>query len=74
MKYKTEEQLRERMKTLGTVCLGLCSTSHGDDVCIGCGRTYQEVVDWNKVGDEGKEKIVQRLISTFVGSEKDATS
>lgn len=43
-------------------CVGICSaTALGDEVCIGCGRTFQEVIDWNTYSDEQKIAINQRL-------------
>ncbi|MFG6448069.1 DUF3717 domain-containing protein [Roseateles sp. BYS180W] len=27
-------------------CIAICSTSQGDDLCKGCGRTFDEVQDW----------------------------
>ena len=27
-------------------CIAICSTSQGDDICKGCGRTIFEVQDW----------------------------
>lgn len=32
--------------TPDTPCIAICSTSQGDAVCKGCGRTEQEVQDW----------------------------
>lgn len=43
-------------------CVGVCSTTFGDDVCYGCRRTYQEVIDWNKLSDEEKDVINRRLM------------
>lgn len=43
-------------------CIGVCSaTALGDEICIGCGRTFQEVIDWNTYSDEQKIAINQRL-------------
>lgn len=42
-------------------CVGICSTSLGDEICIGCGRTFEEVHAWNTLTDEEKIKINQRL-------------
>ena len=42
-------------------CLGICSTSLGDEVCVGCGRTFDEVRLWNTYSDEEKAAINQRL-------------
>ncbi len=32
--------------TPDTPCIAICSTSQGDDVCKGCGRTFYEVQHW----------------------------
>lgn len=43
-------------------CIGICSTTNvGDDVCRGCGRTAQEVIDWNSYPDHKKIEINERL-------------
>ncbi len=43
-------------------CVGICSaTSLGDAVCIGCGRTFDEVRLWNTFSDEKKIEVNQRL-------------
>jgi hypothetical protein len=43
-------------------CIGICSTTNlGDDVCIGCGRTAIEVIEWNTYSDQKKIAINQRL-------------
>ena len=31
-----------------TPCLGICSTTYGDNVCKGCKRFVHEVISWNK--------------------------
>lgn len=44
-------------------CVGICSTSNvGDDVCIGCGRTAMEVIEWNTYTDLKKIEINERLL------------
>ena len=46
-------------------CVGICSaTALGDEICIGCGRTFEEVRLWNTFTDEQKIAINQRLEST----------
>ena len=43
-------------------CVGICSaTALGDDVCIGCGRSFDEVRLWNTYTDEEKMAINARL-------------
>jgi predicted Fe-S protein YdhL (DUF1289 family) len=42
-------------------CIGICSTTYGDDFCMGCGRSFDEVNNWNKMNDAEKIVINQRL-------------
>jgi uncharacterized protein len=42
-------------------CIAICSTSQGDNVCRGCGRTFQEVCKWLEMTDEEKEKVWVRI-------------
>jgi len=32
--------------TPDTPCIAICSTSQGDELCKGCGRTFEEVQLW----------------------------
>jgi len=40
-----------------TPCLGICSTTYGDNVCKGCKRYVHEVIDWNKFNSQEKELV-----------------
>jgi predicted Fe-S protein YdhL (DUF1289 family) len=43
-------------------CVGICSaTALGDEICIGCHRTFDEVRLWNTLLDEEKVRINKRL-------------
>jgi len=43
-------------------CVGICSaTALGDPVCLGCGRTFDEVIQWNQLSDDEKITINKRL-------------
>lgn len=44
-------------------CIGFCSTSFGDDWCVGCGRSAQEVIGWITYDDATKESIWKRVES-----------
>jgi len=44
-----------------TPCIGICSTVYGDEICRGCQRTYQEVIQWNALSEEEKLKILKRI-------------
>ncbi|MBS4099051.1 MAG: DUF1289 domain-containing protein [Sulfuricella sp.] len=42
-------------------CIGHCSTSLGDAVCRGCGRTAEEVDRWLLLDDQEKHAIWDRV-------------
>jgi len=42
-------------------CVGICSTAIGDEICIGCGRSFNEVNQWNTLSDKEKHAINRRL-------------
>lgn len=45
-----------------TPCVGICSaTALGDPICVGCGRTFDEVINWNTYTDEHKISINKRI-------------
>ena len=44
-----------------TPCLGICSTTYGDNVCKGCKRFAHEVINWNKYTIAQKELVNSRL-------------
>lgn len=44
-------------------CIAICSTSQGDDVCKGCGRTFDEVCLWLEMTDAEKEAVWMRIES-----------
>jgi len=47
-----------------TPCIGVCSaTALGDEICIGCGRTFNEVIEWNTYSDEQKILINKRILA-----------
>lgn len=53
----------------GTPCIGVCSTTIGDLVCRGCGRTVEEIRDW--VSLERLERVsVNEKAKKRVGHER----
>ena len=48
-------------KRSATPCLGICSTTFGDEVCKGCKRFSHEVVSWTKYSLEEREIINNRI-------------
>jgi predicted Fe-S protein YdhL (DUF1289 family) len=59
MKVNGEREIHD------TPCIGKCSTTNlGDDICVGCGRTAEEVIEWNGYSRAQKTSINQRLQGT----------
>ena len=50
-------------KKTRTPCVGICSTTYGDEICRGCKRFYFEVINWNKYDEDEKVAIWTRLES-----------
>jgi len=42
-------------------CIAICSTSQGDDVCKGCGRTFDEVQHWTSMSPAQKRSTWRRI-------------
>lgn len=47
--------------TPDTPCIAICSTSQGDDVCKGCGRTFAEVQYWTEMDAPQKRATWRRI-------------
>ena len=50
-----------RKKRSSTPCLGICTTTFGDEVCKRCKRFAHEIVSWTKYSPEEREIINLRL-------------
>tara|TARA_X000000368_G_scaffold401351_1_gene374156 strand:+ start:111 stop:572 length:462 start_codon:yes stop_codon:yes gene_type:complete len=48
-------------RKIKTPCVGICSTTYGDEVCRGCKRFQHEVIQWNSYSDQQKEIVWNRL-------------
>lgn len=47
--------------TPDTPCIAICSTSQGDAVCKGCGRSFEEVQHWTDMSPAGKRATWRRI-------------
>lgn len=47
--------------TPDTPCIAICSTSQGDDVCKGCGRSFDEVQGWPGMTPAEKRRVWRRI-------------
>lgn len=47
--------------TPDTPCIAICSTSQGDEMCKGCGRTFEEVQRWPEMSPGAKRSTWRRI-------------
>ena len=47
--------------TPDTPCIAICSTSQGDAVCKGCGRSFEEVQHWPEMSPAQKRQTWRRI-------------
>lgn len=47
--------------TPDTPCIAICSTSQGDEMCKGCGRTFEEVQRWTEMAPADKRATWRRI-------------
>lgn len=47
--------------TPDTPCIAICSTSQGDAVCKGCGRSFDEVQHWLELSPGSKRAVWRRI-------------
>ena len=61
-RYNARMDVSGKKNLTDSPCVGICSaTALGDEICIGCGRSFDEVRLWNTLTDEEKVAINQRL-------------
>ncbi len=47
--------------TVDAPCIAICSTSQGDELCKGCGRTFEEVQNWPAMSPFDKRSTWRRI-------------
>lgn len=47
--------------TVDTPCIAICSTSQGDALCKGCGRSFEEVRNWTDMSPGAKRAVWRRI-------------
>ena len=43
-----------------TPCIGTCKIDQ-HEVCIGCGRSLQEIAQWTRMTDQERQLVMDRL-------------
>lgn len=51
--------LDPRRNPASSPCVGECSLAFGGDICLGCGRTVAEVLNWGSLTNEQKIEVKQ---------------
>lgn len=49
------------MEEVDSPCIGVCHLDN--DVCRGCGRTTEEVVEWYNYTNEQKQAVLDRIFN-----------
>lgn len=49
------------LSTPDTPCIAICSTSQGDEICKGCGRSFTEVQQWTEMRPAQKRETWRRI-------------
>ena len=47
-----------------------CSLNTSTNICEGCGRTLDEIIEWTRMTDEEKQQVMKRLSETQIISSK----
>ena len=42
-------------------CTKNCSLNNSTNICKGCGRTINDIVEWNRMTDKQKQQMMIRL-------------
>ena len=51
--------LNNTMKTIESPCIQICELEN--DICIGCGRTKDDITFWSSYSDEQRTMIMEKL-------------
>jgi len=54
-----------KQSKLESPCISVCR--YENEVCVGCGRTVEEVVEWYNFTDQQKQTILNRLEKELEG-------
>lgn len=49
------------MAMIKTPCIKVCIVEHKSEVCLGCGRTLDEIASWTAYTDGDRSRIMAEL-------------
>ena len=47
------------MSSVESPCIGICRLADG--ICVGCGRTLDEIARWSRMDDDERAAVVARV-------------
>jgi predicted Fe-S protein YdhL (DUF1289 family) len=56
------------MEPASTPCVKLCVVDPRSNLCIGCGRTLDEIARWGALGEPERRAIMDELGARLVGA------
>lgn len=54
------------MGNITSPCINICKLDK-NNICIGCGRTIEEISNWLKLSNKEKQEVISRLDSKIHG-------
>ena len=55
-------------QTLSTPCVSVCTLDAAGRLCLGCGRTLEEIGAWSTLGENERRAIMARLSQRPAGA------
>lgn len=49
------------MDGINSPCIGICTMDRNSGVCIGCGRTLDEIGNWSNIDNIKKKQVLENL-------------
>jgi hypothetical protein len=50
-----------------TPCINICTLDRASGLCLGCGRTVEEIARWSTMGEAERKRIMTELASRKAG-------
>lgn len=60
-------------EVVASPCVSICALD-GDDVCIGCFRTGQEISRWGRLSEQQQREVLRRCQRRMAGEQVDSVT
>ena len=54
--------------TASSPCIGLCAIDDGTGLCLGCGRTLDEIMTWGAMSEAQRLAVMEGLADRVTGT------